>query len=246
MTFTSQPPYGAGSAEPVDIRAATWSPAVDWAIVAASSFAGLVLGSLLAVQVLPVAGALLAFTTAMAGLYGWSAYRALRLRPGLEPLAQQAARGEIAIRVIDRGRAGIAPLWALRPAVLRVGQGMVQLGDEWWPASAVVVAKRPNLLFSRGIGLSGPAGPRFVSVLPGLDPAIWWAALVDQDAVGPLEAALVANARIGAGWPRLPDLADGTPVRSAAGLAVAGWYADPWRPGGWRWWDGTRWSEHQR
>jgi hypothetical protein len=246
MTSTPQPASGAGSAEPVDIRAATWSPAIDWAVVVVASVAGLVLGVLLAVQVLPMAGALLAVVAAMAGLYGWSAYRAVRLRPGLEPLAEQAARGEIAIRVIDRGRAGIAPLWALRPAVLRVGQGMVQLGDEWWPASAVVVATRPNFLFSRGIGLSGPAGPRFVSVLPGLDPAIWWAVLLDRDAVSPLEAALAANAGTAAGWPRQPGLADGTTVRSPERLAVAGWYADPWRPGGWRWWDGTRWSGHQR
>jgi hypothetical protein len=25
---------------------------------------------------------------------------------------------------------------------------------------------------------------------------------------------------------------------------IAGWYADPWEPTRWRWWDGHRWTEH--
>lgn len=28
------------------------------------------------------------------------------------------------------------------------------------------------------------------------------------------------------------------------GLPAAGWYADPQGPGGWRWWDGSQWTEH--
>jgi hypothetical protein len=27
-------------------------------------------------------------------------------------------------------------------------------------------------------------------------------------------------------------------------MPMPGWYADPGRPGGQRYWDGTRWTEH--
>jgi hypothetical protein len=123
---------------------------------------------------------------------------------------------------------------------------MVQLGDEWWPAASVAITKRPNYLVGRGIGLSGPAGNRFVSMLPGFDPAIWWVTMVDRVAVAPLEQALAANATVSTSWPRLPPLPDQTAQGAVAASFAPGWYADPWRPGGWRWWDGTRWSEHQR
>jgi hypothetical protein len=35
-------------------------------------------------------------------------------------------------------------------------------------------------------------------------------------------------------------------VAAPAGAAPPGWYVDPGRPGGWRYWDGRMWTEHAR
>jgi hypothetical protein len=101
-------------------------------------------------------------------------------------------------------------------------------------------------MLSRGIGLSTPLGPRFVSVLPKLDPAVWAAAIVDKVAVAPLERVLAANAAVQASWPQLPPMLEVAAQGAVSAAVPPGWYADPWQPGGWRWWDGTRWSEHRR
>ena len=42
-----------------------------------------------------------------------------------------------------------------------------------------------------------------------------------------------------------PAPADPTPPPAAAALPPAGWYPDPGRPGGQRYWDGQQWTEHQ-
>lgn len=247
MAFASSTPSSTpGDTEPIDVTSATWAAAIDWVAIGVLISVGAVVGSLLAMAVLPPAGALFLALTVTLPLYGWSVFRAMRLRAGTGVLAEQAAVGELAVRVIDRGRTGITTIFGLRPCVLRIGHGAVALGDERWPAAAVTVTKRPNLWFSRGIGLSSPSGPRFVSVLPGLDPAIWASAIVDQEAVASLERVLVANAAVQAGWPRLPPMIDAATQGAVAAAAAPGWYADPWLPGGWRWWDGTRWSEHRR
>lgn len=244
MAFTSSPEPA--RIEPVDVTSATWAAAIDWVAIGLLIPVGAVVGYLLAMAVAPATGAVLVLLMVMSALYGWSVFRALRLRAGAAPLAEQAAAGELSVRVIDRGRAGIAPIFALRPTVLKIGLGTVELGDERWPAAAVTVTKRPNLWFSRGIGLSTPSGPRFVSVLPKLDPAIWASAIVDQEAVASLERVLATNAAVQAGWPRLPPMLDVASQGAVAAAVAPGWYADPWQPGGWRWWDGTRWSEHRR
>ena len=71
----------------------------------------------------------------------------------------------------------------------------------------------------------------------------WWAdllrPLLGAEALAVSDAAAARAAYIAA---VLAARTQGQGSLAAAGLALAGWYPDPWRQAWWRWWDGGQWT----
>jgi Protein of unknown function (DUF2510) len=211
----------------VDLQSFTWRRGIDWAL--GVGLAG-TLG--IAAFALALGGLLPAWAFALpliAPLYLVAWWRAVRMSTGVALLAAGAEQGRLRLRGSLGTGSLLQAVGSGRDAELVIADGWVRLtstSTEAWPAASVALGARPSYWVAKGVELQTPSGPRWVSAVRPLDPAVYLRTRVDRPVAEAIGRALAVQ-------------------RAAYPWHVAvppGWYPDPAGTPQWRWWDGTGWG----